>query len=95
VRGLIGVILIVLLGASCSAKEPAECEWRIQSDEAYNAAMTAIDSARAHSRHAADNYQSLTKSELYQDLSNTSEQLDVARGKVIESVGAAHLADDC
>jgi hypothetical protein len=57
VRGLIGVVLIVLLGASCSAKEPAECEWRIQSDEAYNAAMTAIDSARAHSRHAADNYQ--------------------------------------
>jgi hypothetical protein len=85
-----GVILFLVTG--CSANRHSACEWDNKVDADYNAAVDAIDSARSKNQYAIDNYLASSRADLIEVIRESNQQLEVARDRMIGSVGAAKLA---
>jgi hypothetical protein len=93
IRRLAVLSIALSLLAGCSAGEQKSCDWRDRRDVDYNAAVKALDSARAHNQHVIENGSIMSKSEVISEVYDSSDQLEVARDKVISMAGAASLAE--
>jgi hypothetical protein len=93
IRRLAVFSLALSLLAGCSGDEPKSCDWRDRRVDNYNAAMKALDSARARNQHVIDNSSLMSKSEIISEVYDSSDQLETARDRVISMAGAASLAE--